>query len=142
MRSDLAAILEKEVGVREDPIGSNDGIRVREYLRSAGILEPSPWCAAFVHWGCQKAGIEGYGAWTPSWVKPSLEIEDPCRDAWGLVFYPKIGRFGHIFVVTQVFDNGMIETIEGNTNTDGSREGTGVFRRFRQAEAHRYFKHR
>jgi hypothetical protein len=36
----------------------------------------------------------------------------------------------------------MIETVEGNTNNDGSREGTGVFRRFRQAEAHRYFRHR
>jgi len=142
MTDDLAAILEKENGVKEDPIGSNDGTRVREYLHSAGIYDPQPWCAAFVTWGCKKAGLEGYGAWTPSWVKPNLEVDDPARNAWGLVFYPKLGRFGHIFVVTKVFENGMIETIEGNTSIDGSREGTGVFKRFRQSAAHRYFKHR
>ena len=142
MENELAAILEKESGVMEQPPGSNDGIRVREYLRSAGILDPAPWCAAFVHWGCQKAGVEGFGAWTPSWLKSSLEIDEPCRNSWGLVFYPRLGRFGHIFVVTKVLLNGMIETIEGNTSIDGSREGTGVFRRVRQSEAHRYFKHR
>jgi len=142
MAGELAEVLEKQDGISEEPPGSNDGIRVRQYLRSAGILDPEPWCAAFVHWGCLQIGKEGFGAWVPSWVKPSLEIDTPERNAWGLVYFPRLGRFGHIFVVTKVFENGMIETIEGNTNNDGSREGTGVFRRIRQAAAHRFFKHR
>ena len=142
MADDLATILEKEIGVMEEPPGSNDGVRVREYLRSAGILDPEPWCAAFIHWGCLQVGQKGFGAWTPSWVQPTLEIDEPRRGAWGLVYFPKLGRFGHIFMVTKVCENGMIETVEGNTNVDGSREGTGVFRRFRQSAAHRYFIHR
>jgi len=142
MADSLADVLEREIGVTEEPPGSNDGVRVREYLRSAGILDPEPWCASFVHWGSLQIGKEGFGAWTPSWCKTILEIDDPERGAWGLVYYPKLGRFGHIFVVTKVCGNGMIETVEGNTNNDGSREGTGVFRRFRQAQAHRYFRHR
>lgn len=138
-KTSLAAVLESQVGVMEIPAGSNYGGRVTEYLNSAGINFPSPWCAAFVHWGCLQIGLPGYGAWTPSWYKPQLEISVPRRDAWGLVYYQRLQRFGHIFVVTKVFDNGMIETIEGNTNTDGSREGTGVFRRFRDPAPHRFF---
>jgi len=142
MADELADVLEREIGVSEEPPGSNDGVRVREYLRSAGILDPEPWCASFVHWGCSQIGKPGFGAWTPSWAQSSLEIDKPERSSWGLVWFPKLDRFGHIFVVTKVCGNGMIETVEGNTNIDGSREGTGVFRRFRQAEAYRYFRHR
>jgi hypothetical protein len=141
MEDDLAGILEKEVGVMEDPAGSNDGVRVREYLRATDIDYPQPWCASFVSWGCKKIGLEAFGAWTPSWCVPRLEIDDPCRNSWGLVFYPKLGRFGHIFVVTEV-KNELIRTVEGNTNDDGSREGVGVVRRWRDAQAYRYFIHK
>ena len=51
---DLASVLEKEIGVMEEPPGSNDGPRVREYLASAGIHDPEPWCASFINWGCLK----------------------------------------------------------------------------------------
>jgi hypothetical protein len=142
MADELADVLEREIGVSEQPPGSNDGVRVREYLRSAGILDAEPWCSAFVHWGCEQIGKPGFGAWTPSWNQSSLEIDKPERSAWGLVWFPKLDRYGHIFVVTKVFENGMIETVEGNTNIDGSREGTGVFKRIRTTQAHRYFKHR
>ena len=142
MGDDLATVLEKEAGVMEDPPGSNDGARVREYLASAGIHDPEPWCASFVNWGCLQVGKPGFGAWTPSWAQSSLEIQEPRRSAWGLVYFPALKRFGHIFVVTEVFKSGMIETVEGNTNIDGSREGTGVFRRIREAKAYRYFTHR
>lgn len=139
---DLATVLEKEVGVMEEPPGSNDGVRVREYLASAGIHDPEPWCASFVNWGCLQIGKVGFGAWTPSWNQSSLEIPEPRRSAWGLVYFPGLKRYGHIFVVTKVYENGNIATVEGNTNTDGSREGTGVFRRVREAKAYRYFAHR
>ena len=135
----LAAVLESQVGVVEVPAGSNYGGKVTEYLKSAGISYPAPWCAAFVNWGCQQLGLPGYGAWVPSWYKPQLEIPRPRRDAWGLVYYERMQRYGHIFVVSRVCDNGMIQTIEGNTNMDGSREGTGVYQRFRNPEAHRFF---
>ena len=139
---DLAGILESEEGVVEAPPYSNWGHRVSVYLQSAGINYPQPWCAAFVHWGMGQIGKKGFGAFCPNWFVPMLEIDKPERNAWGLVYFPRLQRFAHIFVVTRVCPNGMIETIEGNTNNDGSREGTGVFRRFRNADAHRYFKAR
>jgi hypothetical protein len=136
---DLASVLEAEEGVVEIPAYSNWGKRVEEYLRSAGINFPQPWCAAFVHWGMAQIGKRGYGAFCPNWFVPMLEVGEPVRNAWGLVWFPKLDRYAHIFVVTKVFPNGMIETIEGNTNNDGSREGTGVFRRLRSSAAHRFF---
>ncbi len=38
------------------------------------------------------------------------------------------GGHGHTGLVSKVIGNNL-ETIEGNTNDDGSREGVGVFRR-------------
>lgn len=138
-KKSLAAVLESQIGVMEEPAGSNNGVQVAKYLHSAGIYYPAPWCAAFVHWGCEQVGKRGYGAYVPSWYVPNLEIEYPRRDAWGLVYFDRLQRYAHIFVVSQVCDNGMIETIEGNTNIDGSREGTGVFRRWRNPAPYRYF---
>jgi hypothetical protein len=44
-----------EVGAREEPPGSNDGPRVRAYLRSVGLPGGYPWCAAFVAWVGERA---------------------------------------------------------------------------------------
>ena len=41
------------------------------------------------------------------------------------------GGFGHVGMV-ESNNNGALETIEGNTNDSGSREGIGVFRRTRR----------
>ena len=41
-----------------------------------------------------------------------------------------IGDWTHVGIITDVH-NEVIETIEGNTNDDGSRDGIGVFRRIR-----------
>jgi hypothetical protein len=139
---ELAGILEAEEGVAETPPYSNWGKRVSEYLASTGITYPQPWCAAFVHWGMAQIGQKGYGAYCQSWFIPMHEIDAPVRNAWGLVYFPKMQRYAHIFVVTKTFGNGMIETIEGNTNNDGSREGTGVFRRLRDPRGYRFFARR
>ena len=136
---DLAGVLEAEEGVVEVPPYSNWGKRVGEYLASTGITYPQPWCAAFVHWGMAQIGQKGYGAYCPSWFIPMYEIDAPVRNAWGLVYFPKMQRYAHIFIVTKICGNGMIETVEGNTNNDGGREGTGVFRRLRDPRAHRFF---
>ncbi|WP_318546298.1 CHAP domain-containing protein [Flavobacterium columnare] len=41
------------------------------------------------------------------------------------------GGQGHTGFVEKVLANGKIQTIEGNTNADGSREGFAVCRRIR-----------
>ena len=47
----IAKVLEiatGEIGVCEDPPGSNKGKRVSEYQRAVGIDSGEPWCVAFV----------------------------------------------------------------------------------------------
>src|ERR1035437_5939071 len=39
-----------EIGVCEDPPGSNKGPRVNEYLHSVGLGPGYSWCAGFVYW--------------------------------------------------------------------------------------------
>ncbi len=46
----VLACARAEVGACEDPPGSNDGPRIRAYLRSVDLPGGYPWCAAFVAW--------------------------------------------------------------------------------------------
>ena len=57
-----------EVGVKEQPPGSNDSPRIAQYRQAtAGSPGPGPWCAYFASWACRQAGVpvgdhgEGFG---------------------------------------------------------------------------------
>ena len=57
---------------------------------------------------------------------------DPSIVVPGMVFFIDTGGSrGHVGLVAANV-NGALETIEGNTNDGGSREGIGVFRRSRR----------
>lgn len=144
-----------EIGVREKPLGSNRGPRVDDYIRSVG-LNPTddsyPWCMCFVYF-CFKTAASKVGvtnlvpktggvhlAWngsrnlgdTVKVIKASEARRNPALVKPGMVFFIDTGgNRGHVGIVS-VNDNGMLETIEGNTNEGGSREGIGVFRRNRR----------
>jgi hypothetical protein len=56
-------------------------------------------------------------------------LNDPSKVKPGMIFAISTGGgYGHVGFVAQVIGN-RLETIEGNTNDGGSREGIGVFRR-------------
>jgi hypothetical protein len=149
----LAKMLEiaaGEIGVLEEPRGSNRGPRVDEYLRVAG-LNPAdgsfPWCAAFVFW-CSEQAVGAMGRENPvirtpgvltHWQKAGQAgirrivsadaTADPASVRPGMIFIMDFGGgAGHTGLVESV-DGGRLVTIEGNTNDDGSRDGVGVFRR-------------
>ena len=148
---DIAA---DEVGVRERPPGSNRGPRVDEFIRAAG-LDPTqdsfPWCMCFVFWcftqAAQRTGLANlvpktggvHLAWQRSQGKPGVTIvpamaarRDPALVKPGMVFFIDTGNGrGHAGIVVANV-NSLLETIEGNTNDNGSREGIGVFRRTRR----------
>jgi hypothetical protein len=99
----------------------------------------SPWCASAVsywHWSC---GIKSpHSAYSPNWFKNDAcyyirgkKNEDKVRpgDCGGIYFHSK-KRIAHIYLVESV-DGKWINTIEGNTNDEGSREGTKCMRRKR-----------
>jgi predicted nuclease of predicted toxin-antitoxin system len=140
-----------EIGVREDPPGSNHGRKVEQYQASVGVDPGEPWCAAFVYW-CFATAASDLGVANPMkekkcrtgsvvelWdranangakiVTRDAAFADPSRVLPGMVFVITMsGGHGHTGLVSKVTGN-TLETIEGNTNDGGSREGIGVFRR-------------
>lgn len=142
-------IAASQIGVREKPLGSNSGPEVDEYLHSVG-LDPGPnsfWCVAFEYW-CFKKAAAALGRNNPmiktagvldhwhqagrsgiSRITTQQAQNNPSLLKAGMIFTIDIGDgFGHSGLVENVV-GGRLVTIEGNTNTDGSRNGIGVFRR-------------
>ncbi len=146
----VVAAARAEIGVREEPPGSNRGPKVDQYLRSVG-LDPAddsfPWCAAFVYWcfaqSAKSLGVENPATKTAGavdiWVKaPARRIQRIAREEAknspalvqpGMVFVISTGSgHGHCGFIETV-QGTVLTTIEGNTNEGGSREGIGVFER-------------
>lgn len=142
------AVAITQIGVREQPPGSNRGPEVNGYLRSVGSPPGHAWCAAFVYWCYEQASI-GAGVRNPCprtagvramWARSRSVGGAVClpaaglQSAWvrpGMLFARRgTGWTGHIGFVETVSD-GFLTTIEGNTNDGGSREGVGVYRRRR-----------
>lgn len=127
-----------QVGVREVPKGSNWGPMVSLYLKAAGLLKPAYWCAAFVTWcivaaGGKRSSLPKLAASTYWWMvwarNTGRNVNKPKR---GYLFVWNVKGAGHIGFITSVSDSGQtFETIEGNTNSGGSREGYEVARRTR-----------
>ncbi len=137
-----------QVGKREQG-GTNRGPEVDAYVRAAG-LDPAgghPWCQAFVYW-CFAEAARAEGVQNPCvktarvmehWarspvatrVAASTALDHPGRVVPGSVLVIDHGHgFGHTGLVERV-DNGMLHTIEGNTNETGGREGYAVMRKRR-----------
>lgn len=150
----ICEVAEKELErhVREET-GKNDGPRVEEYQRSISLLRGDPWCAAFVAWCAREAaGTKTCPAWCSGsvatmWFKsekfqrfiPQYEMEEACltvQPGWiwcratsptdAVTIRKRRWARGHTGIVVAVDDEGF-DTIEGNTNEAGSREGDGVY---------------
>lgn len=126
------------VGKEESPRGSNWGPFVESLLRRAGLNAPAPWCAAFVNWCVLEAGGVDKRLWTHRastyylwhWAL-GVKLDRP-KPERGMVFVWNDAGGGHTGLITKVKAFGLyLETIEGNTNDGGSREGYAVCRRTR-----------
>ena len=118
-----------EVGVAEQPPGSNDGPRISEYRRAVPGGPVGPWCAYFVSWCARQAGTplgeqgQGYASVSQvwSWAQrtgravpngPGVRPQPGDLIVWG-------GR--HIGIVEGVLPDGRVQTIEGNSSDRVSR---------------------
>jgi hypothetical protein len=137
----VAAIYTAEIGVREKT-GHNDGARVEEYLKAANLKKGDAWCAAFVTWAFEQAGVEAVvSGWSPDWFPAKHTLykrgdsgnRTPHQaDVFGIYFQDK-GRIAHVGFVDR-WESGSSSyavTVEGNTNDAGSNEGDGVYRKRR-----------
>ncbi len=131
-------VAEKEIGVEEIPRGSNDGERVREYLRSANTTVPAPWCAAFVVWCQKQAGLSPFITAHVATMWDRNKDKQKNTPQPGDVFVMLNGQSGHCGFVKRV-EGDKIYTIEGNTNSSGEREGYEVCERVRSVSSCRGF---
>ena len=140
-----------QIGVMEDPLGSNRGPQVDRYLEAVGLTPLAgsfPWCVAFTHF-CYQSAAAGLGIPNPHirtagvldhWNKAAAKagvarvtttaaVANPARVLPGSLFIMDFGGgVGHSGMVIAVA-GGKLVTIEGNTNDNGSRNGIGVFER-------------
>lgn len=131
----IANIAQAEVGVREEPPGSNNGARIAEYRTATAGSGVGPWCSYFVSWVCGQAGVpigaNGQGeGWVPNverwgkdtgrWIDPSAGIPAQAGD---VVIFDRNGDglTDHIGIVTGTRPDGGIETVEGNSSDAVSR---------------------
>lgn len=132
----LAKFAEGEVGVMEAS-KNNTGADLEKY-KKATWLKPGAWawCAAFVCWCYQEAlktrPVSGVkrprtaGAW---------DFERWAREQKGVKLIKPAGTvkrgdivvftFSHIGIAVGSEKNGIVPTVEGNTNTKGTRDGGG-----------------
>jgi len=54
---DAMKVAVTQLGMKEDPIGSNWGKVVQGYLKSVGLTAPAAWCQAFAYWCYEKASL-------------------------------------------------------------------------------------
>ena len=144
VRTDVVNNYTSYIGVRE-ATGQNDGREVAMFLQSVGMEPGYAWCAAFVNHCLEKAGVKTVkSAWSPSWfpegkviwsAQVRKMIPQP-GDVFG-IYFAKKKRIAHVGFIHQWTNGSGCVTVEGNTNLEGSREGDGVYKKWRlKAQIH------
>lgn len=127
----MVALAQQEVGVAEQPPGSNDAPRIAEYRTAVAGAAVGPWCAYFLSWIAKQTGaplgeagqgfasvggISGWAQRTGRNLPAGTRPEPGDLIYWG-------GR--HIGMVESVDANGAIHTIEGNSSDAVTRRTYG-----------------
>lgn len=140
-------IAQSQNGVQEVPKNSNAGPAVESYLKSVGLGKGYAWCMAFVYWSVKQAATElktnSPLIKTAGVLRQWNEIQRSFKYSMpkpGDIFIMDFGKGqGHTGFVVEVYANGTMKTIEGNTNNEGSREGYEVAYRVRKNSAMKGF---
>lgn len=141
-----------QLGVHEDPKKANSGKEVKEYLQAVGLTEGYPWCQAFVNWSYEQAAkqlkvpepVLNTGGVLDCWnrtdaakkIAKAALVKAPELILPGDQFVMKIGtkgagHTGLIVSVSKRADGYVLNTVEGNTDDNGGREGVKVATRTR-----------
>jgi hypothetical protein len=128
------AFAQAELGVTEQPPGSNDAPRIAQYRQATAGSGIGPWCSYFVSWAAQQAGAplgeagQGFGAVSSvaAWAQRTGRF-----NAAGSGVPPSPGDLivwggQHIGIVESVDADGSINTIEGNSSNMVTRRKHGA----------------
>lgn len=143
-RKALFDIAHAELGVHEE--GVNSGARVQEYQRAVdGIARGESWCMAFVQW-CIAGAEKATGMKLKNFLRTEhcLSLGNYAKRIGRMCSTPTTGSVmimrhgtstnGHTGIVTATYTD-KVDTIEGNTNAAGSREGDCVAAKVRRYDA-------
>jgi len=118
---------QQEVGVAEQPPGSNDAPRIADYRASTAGAGIGPWCGYFVSWAAKQAGAplgeagQGFGAVSSAWdwaKRTGRTIPaGQTPQAGDLIVW----NGTHIGIVESVDQDGKVHTIEGNSSNAVTR---------------------
>lgn len=126
------------VGVRE-ATGKNDGPQIKEFLKAVKLGEGYAWCAAFVRYIFDLCGIPttinamALSAHRPGHLVYSKgkKLKEPKAGDVFTLYYAHLKRIGHTGFFDKEINSKVYRTVEGNTNAAGSREGDGVYIKYR-----------
>ena len=126
-------LAKQEVGVREQPPGSNDSPRIAQFRKATAGSGVGPWCAYFVSWAAREAGVpigdngQGFGrvddvyAWAQKAGK-AIPAGDGVKPQPGdLIVWDE-----HIGIVESVDSDGTIHTVEGNSSDQVAQRTYGA----------------
>jgi CHAP domain len=126
-------LVKQEVGVKEQPPGSNDAPRIAQYRKATAGSGVGPWCAYFVSWAAREAGVpigdngQGFGrvddvyAWAQKAGK-AIPAGDGVKPQPGdLIVWDE-----HIGIVESVDSDGTIHTVEGNSSDQVAQRTYGA----------------
>jgi hypothetical protein len=139
----IVNLVRNEIGVAEQPPGSNDSPRIAQFRQATAGSGVGPWCAYFTSWAAREAGVplgdngQGFGrvddvyAWAQKAGKAIPNGEGVRPEPGDLIVWDE-----HIGVVESVGADGTINTIEGNSSdkvsqrsyAPGSRPAIGYVR--------------
>lgn len=134
-------VAQTQIGEKENPLGSNWGHPVQDYLASVDVHFAASWCMAFLYW-CFDHAAGQLGQANPLFKTGGVLAQWRNRKANqvpvgaavlpGDIFVMDLGSgLGHTGIVESIDADGTLHTIEGNTNDNGSREGIEVERKIR-----------
>ena len=134
-------IAENEIGTRET--GTNDGVRVRQYLRSVGLGKGFPYCQAGQYWSFVEYNrlaktkhaipILRTGSTVAAYNHglQSGTVSSAVEKIGDLVYWKFTNKpFGHVERILEVGRAGWVVTVGFNTGTN-ARDGGGVERKKR-----------
>lgn len=119
----MVALAQREIGVKEQPPGSNDSPRIAEYRQATAGSGIGPWCAYFTSWLAKSSGVplgeagQGFGsvdalyAWAQRTGKAIQNGPGVTPQAGDLIVWDE-----HIGLVESVDADGTVHTIEGNSS--------------------------
>jgi hypothetical protein len=127
----MVNLVRNEVGVAEEPPGSNDGARIAQYRKATAGSGVGPWCAYFVSWAAREAGVplgdagQGFGRVDDVWAwgersGKAIPAGSGPPQVGDLIVWDE-----HIGIVESVGADGAISTIEGNSSDSVARRTYG-----------------